>query len=437
MTWPVAVEQILNTSIGMINMIMVSHVGLEAVAAIGLVDSLNMVFFNLFTALSTGVMVIVAQSMGRHDLRGAREASSQAYTSSILMALIAALPLLFAGQPILKLLFSGAEPNVLVAASTYLLASSLTYPFIAASQTGFGIVRARGDSRSPLISSVIGNLSNIIVSGILIFGLDMGIVGSAWGMVTARVVSAVLISIALWRLNDWHRFEGFNFRFTKEQMIPILRISIPSGTDNLMFNGGKLVLATFLSGMGTVAMAANGIVNSLFSFINVPGNAISVVTVPIVGYFYGAKEYRQARSYMLKLTSYSFIANAVIAAAMFFVLPGFVKLYNDDPLVQKTSIDVLNYLLMMMPLFWTCAFVTPAAVRATGDVAYLTTVSMISMWTMRVAGGWIIAVQMGYGVLGIWIAMTLDWMVRSIFYFHRAWSGNWLKLPDAKELLGL
>ncbi|MCL2548419.1 MAG: MATE family efflux transporter [Symbiobacteriaceae bacterium] len=431
-----AVEQILNTSIGMINMIMVSHVGLEAVAAIGLVDSLNMVFFNLFTALATGIMVVVAQSMGRHDLQSAKDASAQAYSSSIAMAMLASVPLLLCGRFILELLFSGADTAVLEAAEIYLFASSLTYPFIAASQTGFGIVRARGDSRSPLICSVVGNLGNIIVSAVLIFGMNMGIVGSAVGMVVARVLSALLIAVPLWRLNDWHRLEGFTWHFTKDHMMPILRISIPSGTDNLMFNGGKLVLATFLSGMGTVAMAANGIINSLFGFIIVPGNSISVISVPVVGYYYGAQEYKQARFYMLRLTFFSFITSALVAAGMFFILPSLVALYNDDPLVQKTAIDVINYLLLMLPLFWTCAFVTPAAIRATGDVAFLTAVSMVSMWTLRVAGGWIIAVSMGYGVYGIWIAMTLDWIVRSVFYLHRAWSGKWLKLPNARELLG-
>ena len=433
MTVPVAIEQLLNTSIGMINMMMVSSVGSEAVAAIGLVDSLNMLFFNVFTALATGVMVIVAQCRGRGDYEGAREAASQTYTASILAAAVTAIPLLLFGRPILDSLFGGTELGVREYASIYLFASSITYPFIAAAQTAFGIVRAEGDTRSPLVSSVVGNLCNIVLGGILIFGFDMGMLGSAIGMMSARIVSAVLISVSMWKRYHWSGFEGFNFRFSRACMMPVLSIGVPAGLDSMMFNGGKLVVATFMSGMGTAALAANGIANSLFGFIGVPGNSISTITAPIVGYFFGAKDYKETKNYMFKLTAFSAITLGVFCLILYPFTPFLLDLlYKPNPEELDIAVDILHIAMLFQPLFWSGGFVTPAALRATGDVKFMMVVSMCSMWTMRVFGGWFVGVQLGWGAPGIWVGMCLDWVVRSIFYVHRAWSGKWLS-PELRE----
>ena len=430
---PVIIEQILNTSIGMINMLMIANIafiGTGAVAAIGLVDSLNNLFFNVFTALSTGIMVVVSQCIGRGDIQEARSASAQAYSAAILAAIITAIPLLLFGRPILDALYGSSEEMVLEMAAVYLLFSAISYPFLAASQTAFGIVRAQGDSRSPMISSVIGNFFNILVGAILIYGLDWGILGVSIGMLTARVVMAILISMSMWRKNNWRALEGFTLRFKKAQMIPVLNIGVPSGLDSAMFNGGKLVVATFMSGMGTAAMAANGIVNNLFGFINVPGNSISTITVPIIGYFFGAKRYKTTRQYMIRLTLMAMGTVGVVSAILFPFMPALLSLYTNDPEVQRVSLSVLSMVLICMPLFWPASFVTPSAVRATGDVKFNTIVSMVSMWTFRVFGGYVIGVQWGWGVEGIWISMIIDWAVRSIFYLYRALSNKWLKHPE-------
>lgn len=418
--WPVLIEQMLSVTIGMVNTMMVSGVGMTAISAVNIVDSLNFVIVNLFIAFSTGATVVVAQSVGAKDMARANETAAQAMTACVATATFSGLAFILLGQQIIGLLFGDAEAVVKQYALTYLNFSGVSYPFLAIFSMAAGILRASGNTRSPMRASILSNVVNVGVGALFIYALGWGVAGAGVALLSSRVTAAFLLSWVLFRNEGQVGIRKITLKLKKEIIGPVLQIGLPACIDGLIFNGGKLLVQTFVTALGTVSLAANGVTGSINGLLNIPGGAISVVAVTIVGQAVGSGVYgKDLKKIIVTLNLYAMGLLAVMSLIMVPFLPLVADLYKPTPEVKAITISITHMVLIFLPLTWPVAFILPACVRSTGDSVWVTVASILSMWFVRVLGGWFAVYYTPWGLFGIWVFWCLDWVVRGIAFVWR------------------
>ena len=420
--WPVLIEQILTTTIGMVNTMMVSSVGIEAISAVSIVDSINLVVMNLFIAFATGATVIVAQRIGAKDPDKASETASQAMSACVFIALISGMSFIIFGNQIINLLFAEAEEIIKANAKVYLIFSGISYPFLAISSMSSGIMRASGNTKSPMRASILANIVNAGVGALCIYILKLGVAGAGIALISARVANAVILAVIIFKPDT---STGIGIRkvavkLQKSILWPVMQIGLPACIDGLIFNGGKLLIQTMITSLGTVSLAANGVSGSVMGLINIPGNAISIVAITIVGQAVGAGVFGKVLKKIIRsLVVYAMLLLGVMSLVMLPLVPFILNLYAPPVEVKNMAISILHLVLIFLPLTWPTAFVLSACIRSTGDSLYITIVSILSMWFARVLGGWVSMTYLNWGLMGIWLFWCVDWVVRSIIFIIR------------------
>ncbi|MDD6312414.1 MAG: MATE family efflux transporter, partial [Firmicutes bacterium] len=237
--WPIIIEQLLMVFMGMADTFMVSSAGDEAVSGISLVDSINVLIIQLFSALATGGAVVVAQYLGKRDNESAEEAAKQLiWMSSLISAGFSALSLA-ANRPLLLLIFGSIEQSVMTNCRIYFYVTAISFPFLAIYNSGAAIFRATGNSRISMAVSIISNLFNIAGNALLIYGFDMGVLGAALSTLLSRILSAVIMMLYIKRPDQPVTVNGLlKVRFNGAMIKRILSIGIPNGLEGGMFQGG-------------------------------------------------------------------------------------------------------------------------------------------------------------------------------------------------------
>ncbi len=434
LSWPIFVEHALGATVGLADTVMVSHVGDTAVSAVGLVDSINMLFLSVFLAIATGTTVVIAQMYGRRDRKGILRCVGQ---SSLLMTsimiVVSLLVLLFKGQ-IFDLLYPRVETAVRTNGLNYFLVTAASYPAIALFSNLAAVFRGKGHTRISMQSSVVVNIINISLNALFIYGFSMGVVGAALATTIARIVGCLILIAAEVREDGRHVFSFENMRLSRDILKPLLGVSLPAGLDALLFQSGKIIVSVFIGILSTGEVSAHVIAGSTFGIISIPGNALAVAATTAGGQCYGAGLKRQARNVVLRCTSYSTALLAVMSLILYFPAPLIIGLYNPTKEALPIAIKLFRLLLVMIPTFWSTAFVTSNGLRAVADVKFVTAVSVVSMWTMRVFSAWLLGIKFGMGAYGIMLAMGLDWVLRTAFYVPRLFLKKSLRTDEPIEL---
>ncbi len=424
---PLVLEQLLGVFIGMADTIMVSSVGEAAVSGISLVDSINILLIQVFSALATGGAVVCSQYIGKQDRGMACHAAKQLYYSVFIVACaIAALCLVFR-DGLLRLIFGAIEPDVLRAAQIYIIFSAVSYPFLGLYNSGAALFRSMGNSKISLFASILMNLMNITGNAIFIFVLHMGVAGAALATLLSRMFGAVLMTVLLH--NDHlqiYLHELWRVRFDWPVVRSILGIGIPNGLENSMFQIGKVLVSSLIAGFGTVAIAANAVATNFSSLQVMPGAAVGLGMITVVGQCMGAGDHKAARSYATKLLLLAMACVGSLCVLVFFFAPFIIRLYSLTDETAQTAVSILRIHSVGAIVFWSTSFCLPNALRAAGDVRFTMLVSTFSMWLCRIAASYLFAYGLHLGVYGVWYAMVLDWVFRSAFYLWRFAGKKWL-----------
>ncbi|MEG2119862.1 MAG: MATE family efflux transporter, partial [Pseudoflavonifractor sp.] len=421
---PLVIEQFLLMSVGMADTVMVTTAGEAAVSGVSLVDNINFLIIQVFAALGTGGTVVVAQYLGRKEPENARVAAKQLlYAVTIVSTILMALALLFRHQ-ILSLLFGTIEPEVLDSALSYFIATALAYPFMALYNAGSALFRSMGNSKVSMFNSLLINIINIVVNAILIFGFGMGALGAGIGTLVSRIVAAVLIIVLLQHENCPLRVERlFHPEFHRHIIQRILMIGIPNGLENSLFQVGKLMVLRLITSLDAIALAAaagtvavgsavtaNAIAGSIAGVANVPGAAMGLAMITVVGQCVGAREVEQAVRYTRKLLTVAYLSVGTLCIIEFFVAAPLVGMFHLSAETAAMAVTVLQWCAVFTVFFWPLAFTLPNALRASGDAMFTMCVSLFSMFAFRIALSYVLASAWGFdmGLLGVWVAMFVD-----------------------------
>lgn len=438
LTAPIMMEQTFIMLMGVINAIMAGRIGKETVSAIGIVDSINNIFIAFFSALAVGGTVIVAYYAGRGNTHDANEAAKQAIYSSLALSLAITVLIWLFRRPLLLLLFGTAEKSVFENAIIYLNITLLTYPLIALTSIACGVIRGAGDTKTPMKVTIFMNFVNVLLSYLLIYGLDLGsggfvmhipalkIRGAAYGIAAARTIGAAAIIFVLVRGTKTLKLDNLKkFRINMDMQRSIFGIGIPASVESLLFNGGKLITQTFIVSMGTAVIAANYVASSVVGLINIPGNALSIAATTLVGQAMGRQESEEAgrlMTYLTKLTSFCLLIPCVL---LFPFAGSLSSLYTQSSDVIPIAVQLIRLSAITTPIFWSLSFLLPAGLKAAGDAKYTMVTSIIGMWVFRITLGYILGIPLKMGVTGIWCGMYVDWVVRGILYYIRLKKGKW------------
>ena len=426
---PLIAEQALSVTIGLADTLMVSSVGEAAVSGVSLVDSFNTLMIQVMSALATGGAVVTSQYIGHREPKNAKAAAAQILFVLASFSLVVAAVVVVGRHTILRGIFGSIDADVMRYAETYFLLSALSYPFIGLYNAGAALFRAQGNSKISMLSSLVMNVINIGGNAVLIYGFGMGVLGAALASLVSRAVSCLVVLWLLQRPACPLRVDGLRALAPDGGLIRrILRVGIPAGIENGMFQIGKLSVSSLTSTLGTAAIAANAVANTASTFLNIPANAVGMAALTVVGQCLGAGEKEQAVYYSRRLLLTAYCGAWVMNLSAFLFANRFViSLFNLSPEAQTMALQVMVWFNFVSLFFWPSSFTLPNILRAAGDARFTMAVSILSMWVFRVGFCYVMVLGFHGRLLSIWMGMFLDWVFRSLCFFVRFARGRWME----------
>lgn len=425
---PLIIEQLLAVLVGMADSIMIASVGEAAVSGVSLVDQIMVLLINIFAALATGGAVIAGQYLGHQKKEAACDSATQLVWFITICAVVITVIVYGCKHMILHGIFGQIEADVMYHADIYLMIVTMSIPFMAMYNAGAAIFRAMGNSRVSMKVSIIMNIINVGGNALLIYGFHRGTEGVAIPTLVSRMVAAVIIIVLLCdEKQTLHIRKTWHYRADWKQIGKILKVGVPNGLENSMFQLGKILVLSLVSTFGTYAIAANAVGNAIALFQILPGMAINLAVTTVIARCVGAGDYEQVKYYNKKLLIITHISMAVMVSGVFSMLPIILKAYNLSDITAETTKQIIYFHGISGILIWPVSFTLPATFRASGDVNSCMVISMISMWVFRIGFSYILGKYMGLGVFGIWVAMVIDWIFRALCFVIRYFSGKWKK----------
>ncbi|NLK22194.1 MAG: MATE family efflux transporter [Epulopiscium sp.] len=426
---PLIIEQLLAVTVGMADIIMISGVGESAVSGVSLVDTINILLINVFAALATGGAVISAQYIGKKEKENARTSANQLLLISVIISIVIMVIGLTYNKLILSTIFGKVDYEIMENAQVYFLLSLLSYPFLSIYNSCAALFRSMGNSKVSMMTSLVMNVINICGNAILIFGFGMGVAGAGTATLISRVVAAIIV-FALIRnpRYDINIKKHFSLKLNPHFIKQILHIGIPNSLENSMFQVGKILVMSLVASYGTSSIAANAVGNTVGGFATLPGVATGLALITIIGQCVGAGDYEQAVYYTKTILKITFLSLGIINVLLIIFAPAIAGVYNLTPETTKIAVQIMRYHSFCCMIIWPLSFTLPNTLRAASDVKFTMFIAIISMWTFRIAFSYILGSIIGLGVLGIWVAMTIDWLFRSICFTTRFIKGAW-KVP--------
>ena len=423
---PLIIEQLLTVTVGLADSIMISSVGEAAVSGVSLVDSIMILLINMFSALATGGAVVAGQYLGqKKHVMACKTADQLILFISALAAVIMAGIYAMRGF-ILHGVFGAIAPAVMHSAEVYLLIVTASIPFLAVYNGCAALFRTMGNSKTAMQMSLFMNAVNIIGNAVLIYGVGMGVEGAAIPTLASRVIAAAVILVLLKNRNQAvHISRNFNFKFKGFLVGRILKIGVPNGVENSMFQLGKILVLSLVAGFGTASITANAVSNMVAMFEIIPGMAVGLAVLTVVSRCVGANDYEAARYYTKKLLKIAYASLIVFNLFIVAMLPVIIRAYHLSPETAAITRKILLYHTLCCVTIWPVSFTLPNTLRASNDVKYTMVTAIISMWIFRIFFSFVLGKWLGWGVFGVWVAMTLDWAVRAVLFLIRYIKGKW------------
>lgn len=425
---PLILDMFFINVINVLTTSMISSSSEESVVAVSIINPITTLILCLLNAIAAGGTVIVAQYKGRGNHNEIRESSGHTISVTVGISLIICLVMILFAKPLVNLLYGNADPLVIHKSIEYLVGVSISLIFFSLYSAIFAIFRGLGETKICLNLTIIINVSYFIFSYLFINLLNLDVFGTSLALILARLLGSLISVYYLFlRKNRLLQLSwGHIFHFNHEIFQSMLKISIPFASEQIFFYGGGIIVQKYLVDLGTTSMAANAIGVSLFGLSYAAPMAVANLSTTIIGQCVGANERELARWYGKKLVH---LGTALVCISLIFfipLMPWLLNFFNPTPETAPVVIRLMWYGIIPMPFVWSMSNIMPYVLRSAGDAVYSSVVSLITMWLVRVIAGYILAIPMGYGIDGVWICMSLEWVVRHFCFVIRYKGKQWL-----------
>lgn len=385
---PIIGENLLQTLVGAVDTLLVAKLGAAAVAGVGTAVEFVYFIISILIALEIGATVLVSQAYGAQLAERVRDVARQ----SLVWGVLISLPVSLAGYLLAPWVIGlfGAEPEVAEYATHYLQVTSALSVFLLLTFVGGAIFRGVGDSRTPLLASIVGNLVNVVLAYGLIFGHlglpELGVQGSAWGAAVARVVTAsILIGLLLSGRRGPRLLGSGSWRPHLEIGQQLLRLGLPASLEQVISSAGFMTMLYVVAKIGTGALAAQQIAFTALNIGYMPAFGFGIAVTALVGQSVGANAIADAGTAARIGNRISLMALTAAAIVFFLLARPIMQLFTDDPEVIQQGIGALRALSISLP-FWGTWFVYGGALRGTGDTLTPLVTEAIAVWTAVLLG---------------------------------------------------
>ncbi len=428
---PIFLEQVLIALMGIADSLMVarSEMGEIAAAGVDLVKRIDLVVKQVTVALSAGGSVVIAMYMGRKDKKNAGLAIKSCVLALLLVSIVLSVIMLIFKKGILHGMYGSVEKEIMNQAFSYFSVTVFSYPFMMLYYVSSAAYRAMGKSRMPMVASLVMMSINLILKYIFIFKLDMGVWGAGLSSLIAfGMVGIILIILLTGKNNPAQIPEPFKLYWNGGMVKNIFRIGIPNGIENALFQIGSLILQGLVSTLGINAINANGLAQNLSTMLYTVCTTFTLGILTFTGQSMGAGKPEEAAMYTKHILKINYVA---VVIGYFIVMPlvrPAAMIFNFSPKATADGIKILYFYFTGMIFFYPLSFALPNALRGAGDTKFTMIVSVSTMFAMRIGIAYFFVLGMHYGVIGIWMAMICDWIMRGIIFVTRFKRGKWKNL---------
>ncbi len=440
---PSIMEMFLQSLLGIADTAMVGALGGYAIAAISLADNPVMLLIAVFAALSVGTTALVARFIGAKNYKDGEDTILQSLFISLILSIIFSLVGFLLSKNIVVLM--GAEEQIVPYASKYMRIIMLGLPGLIVTLIMSGALRGSGDTRTPMIVNGIANILNIIGNFLLIFesrtislnlpfieesvsffmpGAGLGVTGAGIATTAGRYIAAFLILRILFNPKGKYNLDFADFKINKEIIRRMFKVGLPAAGEQLLFRSAQLAFFRIVASLGTVMIAAHKITITAESISFMPGWGFALAATTLVGQYLGAEDKDNAKKGGYT-AGYMAVSIMTFLGIVFFFFPEFfIRIFTDDPDITYYAVICLRIVAIAQP-FLAIAMVFAGALRGAGDTKTVLITTGLTSWVVRVGLGYFLAIQLGYGLTGAWIAMVLDFAIRGIAFLLLFKKGDW------------
>ncbi|MCU6795976.1 MATE family efflux transporter [Paenibacillus sp. WQ 127069] len=424
---PSLVENMMMNLLQMIVMIMVGHVGAEAVTAVGLTN--QPVFFALaiFMALNIGTTAIIARAMGAGNVEEATLTAQQTFMLSLLLSVVVISLSYIYAENILVLL--GATSDVLAEGLSYAKMMFVSLSFTVISTSLSAILRGAGDTRTPMKINVLSNILVVILGYPLIYGIGsipgMGLIGAAVATVVARAISTLWVVFVLFGKGSIIKLSWRKLMVVDYPMIRrIVKIGLPSAGEQLALRAGQLVFTLVLSGLGTAVFAAHTICFNIMGLTFMPGMAFSLAASTLVGQGLGAGKPELAEKFGWETSRFGRIFAGIMGVGFIVFAPYIMMLYTHDAAVISAGASALR-IIGLIQTFQASQFILAGALRGAGDTRFPLISTFVGVFIFRGMLSLLFVLVFHWGIIGAYLSIAVDQVVRTAIIYFRYKSGKW------------
>jgi putative MATE family efflux protein len=427
---PSLVENILQTMLGVFDMIFIGQLGKDAIAGVGLGFQLTFFLQVAFMGLAVGNTALVARAIGAGDKREAERIAKQSLTLTVVLSVLIGIVTWFTADPIVRVM--GATESVNAIASNFLRFVSVFAFVMGIMFIGSGTLRGAGDTFTPMLITGFINIINIVAAYLLIFGNfgfpRMGALGSAAAITLSRAIGASLILYVLFKRTKILPLSlSGGWGFHRDVIKRILNIGLPGAAEQVVFQAGFLVFAAMAVALGTHNYAAQQVAFTINSFSIMPAFAFGVAATTLVGQSLGANDPARAERSAHEALKNGTLWMIVMGVAFVIWREPLVRLFTTDPDVWLPAEMCLTVIAFSQP-FLAISMVYASALRGAGDTRATLVVTFAGIWLVRVVFGYLLGIVLGLGLFGMWIAWFSDWFVRAVLVALRFRTGKWKTL---------
>jgi len=414
---PAMIENILQTVVGFVDTLFVSKLGLNEVTAVGVANAVLAVYIAIFMALGVGTSSLIARSIGAGNIDKAKSIARQSTIISAIFGLLFGVITLFFSEPLLRLM--GAKSNVLADGITYFQIVAIPSIFISLMFIFGSILRASGDTKTPMKVSWWINFIHIGLDYVLIFGIfgfkGYGVAGAALATVFVRLIGTVILYLYIKKSKVSFSLFG---SYSKEDSFSILKLSTPAAIERLIMRLGQVLYFGLIVKIGADTYAAHSIVGNIETFSYMPGYGLAIAATTLVGQSVGAKRPKEAYQYGMMTTWIAVGFMSFVGVLLYFLSPWIATWFTTDKNAVNMVVTALRIDAFAQPAL-AIGLVLAGALQGAGDTKSPMYSTAIGMWVIRVVGVYVLGIHLGMGIAGVWLSIAIDLYVRALFLLYR------------------
>ena len=441
---PTMIEQLMQTAVQYIDTAMVGSLGTSATAAVGSTTTVNWLLGSTIHAVAVGFLAFVAQARGAGKYDTARRASSQAALAVIFLGfLFTAVPLLLSG---FVPRWMQVDEAIRPVASRYFFIIYTPMLFRVANIIFGTLLRAVGDTKTPMKVGMVVNIINIVLNTLLIyepvsfdlFGAEitlpfagLGVIGAAVASAVAYVVGGVLITVAVWRHPEITP-KGQKLRPDMAILAPCLKVALPNALQRFGTSLGYVAFAAMVNSLGEISTAAHTIANTVESAFYIPGYGMQTATATMTGNAYGAKDEKKIGS-LFSTTVFLEVVMMILSGALLFIFaPLMMGIFSDDGEVIALGATVLRMVAVSEP-FYGVSIIIEGMMQGMGKTTFPFVSNIVGMWLVRIVGTFVCINLFSMGLVSAWACMILHNVMLFALFLVYYLSGKW-KVRKSREM---